>query len=193
MQLSKRQLEIIDAATELIGEKGIQNLTTKKLAAKIGFSEPALYRHFKGKNEILASLLQFYAEMLGNGLEEINRMDISSLDKIQEIIKFQFNNFIKSPAIIMVIFAETSFQNESNLSKSVSLILAKKRQLVSLMVATGQKMNEIRDDISADQLTTTIMGTMRFTVLRWRLSGFSFDLLEEGVTLCNTMNSLLKK
>ena len=193
MQLSKRQLEIIDAATELIGEKGIQNLTTKNLAAKIGFSEPALYRHFKGKNEILASLLRFYAEMLGTGLEDINKMEISSLDKIQEMIKFQFNNFVKSPAIIMVIFAETSFQYENSLSKSVSLILAKKRHLVGLTVESGQKLNEIREDISADQLTTMIMGSMRFTVLRWRLGGFSFDLLEEGETLCNTMIQLLKK
>ena len=109
------------------------------------------------------------------------------------MIEFQFNNFVKSPAIIMVIFAETSFQNESNLSKSVSLILATKRNKVGEIVSTGQTLNEIRSDISADQLTTMIMGSMRFTVLRWRLSGFSFDLLEEGVILCNTINLLVKR
>jgi AcrR family transcriptional regulator len=193
MQLSKRQLEIIDAATELIGDKGIQNLTTKKLAAKMGFTEPALYRHFKGKSEILESLLHFYSEKLGNGLEQINSMNISSLEKIQEMMKFQFNNFASSPAIIMVIFAETSFQNDSELSKYVSLILAKKRHLVGVIVSSGQTQNEIRDDISADQLTTMLMGSMRFTILRWRLGGFSFDLLEEGETLFNTMKLLLKK
>ncbi|MCB0409114.1 MAG: helix-turn-helix transcriptional regulator, partial [Flavobacteriales bacterium] len=47
MNYSDRQIEIIVAATKLISEKGIQNLTTKNLAAEMSFSEPALYRHFK--------------------------------------------------------------------------------------------------------------------------------------------------
>jgi AcrR family transcriptional regulator len=52
-EFTDRQIEIMEAATNRISKYGIQNLTIKTLAEDIGLSEPALYRHFKSKNEIL--------------------------------------------------------------------------------------------------------------------------------------------
>jgi len=193
MDFSKRQIEIIEAATNLIGDKGIQNLTTKNLAAQIGFSEPALYRHFKGKTEILESVLIYYKELLKDGLSSVIQSDISPLAKIKGMIDFQFEHFTKYPAVIMVIFAETSFQYEKTLSKSVADIMNQKRSTVSKIVKSGQKEGGVRDDIDADQLTTMILGSMRFTVLRWRLSGFNFNLIKEGETLFKTIELLIKK
>ena len=62
MIFTKRQIEIIDASKDLIGEKGVQNLTIKNLAKKMSFTEPALYRHFKDKTQILSGLLLFHRE-----------------------------------------------------------------------------------------------------------------------------------
>ena len=193
MDFSKRQIEIIEAATKLIGEKGIQNLTTKNLASEMGFSEPALYRHFKGKTEILESVLVFYREKLGQGLKQIINTDTTGIDKVKGMIEFQFNHFTKFPAVIMVIFAETSFQYDSVLSKAVSDIMNQKRMMVAKIIHSGQEEGNIRSDVSAEQLTTTVMGSMRFTVLRWRLSNFEFDLIKEGEILWKTIGLLIRK
>lgn len=193
MEHTKRQIEIIEAATKLIGEKGIQNLTTKKLAEDVGFSEPALYRHFKNKTQILTSVLLFYKDQLKKGLNSILKSDHNSLDKISAIIDFQFDHFTKYPAVIMVIFAETSFQYNSELSKVVSTIMAQKRTLMISILESGQQNGDIRKDISAGQLCTMVMGGMRFTVLRWRLEDFSFNLKLEGNELINTYKLLLKR
>ncbi len=193
MELSNRQIEIIEAATKLIGEKGIQNLTTKNLAAEIGFSEPALYRHFDGKTAILEAVLTYYKEKLGEGLKKITHSDVSGIEKIKSMIEFQFNHFTKFPAVIMVIFAETSFQYDSVLSKAVSEVMNQKRMLVGKIVISGQAEGSIRNDIGAGQLTTMVMGSMRFTVLRWRLSGFDFDLIKEGAVLYRTIELLIKR
>ena len=83
MIFSKRQIEIIEAATKLIGEKGIQNLTTKNLAAEMGFSEPALYRHFKSKTDILQSVLVFYKEQMKEGVEKLLHDNNSGAEKIK--------------------------------------------------------------------------------------------------------------
>ena len=55
---TKRQNEIIQTSIKLISDKGIQNFTTKSLASLLGISEPAIYRHFSSKREILLSILQ---------------------------------------------------------------------------------------------------------------------------------------
>ena len=56
--MTKRQEEITKEAIKLISEKGIQGLTIKNLSKRIGISEPAIYRHFEGKTDILLKLLE---------------------------------------------------------------------------------------------------------------------------------------
>lgn len=192
MRFTNRQVDIIQAATHLLGNKGIQNLTTKSLAAEIGFSEPALYRHFKGKTDILESVLMYYQQELKRGLTDIIQSEKSGLEKIRAMMEFQFNHFTKKPAVIMVVFAETSFQYNNALSKAVSEILNQKTTMVARIVKSGQAEGSIRSDIDEEQLVTMIIGSMRFTVLRWRMSGFNFSLLDEGKKLWSTIELLIK-
>ncbi|MFT5780470.1 MAG: TetR/AcrR family fatty acid metabolism transcriptional regulator [Crocinitomicaceae bacterium] len=193
MDLSKRQIEIIEAATQLIGRGGVQSLTTKSLAAEMGFSEPALYRHFSDKNEILKSVLIYYKEQLKKGLSNVMQSDVTGREKIKGMIDFQFDHFTKNPAVIMVIFSETSFQYNSHLSKLVSEIMRQKSTMVSGIIESGQLGGSIRSDIAPEQLATMIMGSMRFTILKWRLSNFDFDLIHEGDALWSTIELLIKK
>ena len=57
MKLTKRQNEIIDTALNLTASGGIQNLTIKNLADALGITEPAIYRHFKNKSEIVKTMI----------------------------------------------------------------------------------------------------------------------------------------
>jgi len=191
MEYSERQIEIIEAATNLLSEKGIQNLTTKNLAAEMGFSEPALYRHFKNKSDILQSVLLYYRQQLKVGLEKILSDKTTGADKINGLIDFQFNHFTKHPAIVMVIFSETSFQYEDNLSKTVLALLTQKKVMMESIIKLGQNDKSIREDINSSQLADIIMGSMRFTILRWRLNDFNFNLIKEGQLLWEAISKIL--
>ena len=193
MGFTKRQLEIIQAATRLVGNKGIQNLTTKNLAHEMGFSEAALYRHFKNKNVIVSSILEYYKDEFKEVIEKIVKNDKNGLSKLENVIQFLFHHFATHPAIIMIIFAETSFQNEQMLSNLVLSILNQKKVVFEKIISIGQKDGSIRTDIEKEQLSTVFMGSMRFTVLRWRLSKMNFDLEEEGQTLWSALYIILKK
>jgi len=193
MDFTPRQVEIIEAATKLIGEKGIQNVTTKHLAEEIGFSEPALYRHFSGKTDILVSVLEYFREKMRAGLDPLLAKQESGLEKVHQLIKYQFNMFTSNPAVIMVIFAETSFQYDKKLSKTVSKLLQQKKQLVINILNEGVSDGSVRNDTDVEQLTSIILGSMRFNVLQWRLSNFDFDMNLKGAELWKTLNLLLRK
>ncbi|EOF7599124.1 tetracycline resistance transcriptional repressor TetR(D), partial [Klebsiella pneumoniae] len=47
---------VIDAALELLNETGIDGLTTRKLAQKLGIEQPTLYWHVKNKRALLDAL-----------------------------------------------------------------------------------------------------------------------------------------
>jgi len=48
--------KIIDAALTLLNDVGLDQLTTRKLAERLGVQQPALYWHFKSKSALLDAL-----------------------------------------------------------------------------------------------------------------------------------------
>lgn len=52
-----RDRRILDAAAEAFYEKGFHGVGVDELGTRAGLSGPSLYRHFSGKDEILATLL----------------------------------------------------------------------------------------------------------------------------------------
>ena len=192
MNFTDRQIEIIEAAKKLIGDKGVQNLTIKNLAAEMSFSEPALYRHFKNKVDILNSVLVFYKEQIKKHLSPILKESSNGLEKINSILKYQFAYFSKHPAIVLVIFSETSFQNEKILSKTVLEIMNQKKKLIGSIIQQGQADGSIIKKVNHEQLATIIMGSMRLTILQWRLSEFNYSLVKKGEILRNDLSQLIR-
>ncbi|WP_239057160.1 TetR/AcrR family transcriptional regulator [Desulfovibrio sp. JC010] len=56
---------ILDAARELFVKDGFDNVSMRKIAAKINYSPAALYRYFKNKEELLLTLKQEGMEKFG--------------------------------------------------------------------------------------------------------------------------------
>ena len=82
---SKRQHEIIESAGRLLMDKGVKGLTTKNLALEMGFSESALYRHFKNKEDIIVLLLDHLYNNIKERLEETQKNDNAPSEKLKAI------------------------------------------------------------------------------------------------------------
>lgn len=56
-----RRGEILDAALGVFAEKGYAAGSMRDIASRVGVSEPALYRHFPGKEELFLALVRVVA------------------------------------------------------------------------------------------------------------------------------------
>src|SRR5258708_38750522 len=54
----ERLAEILVAAKELFLEQGVENVTTRKIAERVGISQTALFTYYSSKDKILARLIQ---------------------------------------------------------------------------------------------------------------------------------------
>jgi len=59
-----RQEQILHALATMLEEAPLEKITTAKLAATVGVSEAALYRHFPSKAKMFESLIAFAEEAL---------------------------------------------------------------------------------------------------------------------------------
>ena len=71
MAKSNRRQEILQAFAQMLENKPGSRITTAALAAEVGGSEAALYRHFPSKGKMLEGLLEFIEESL---FSRINRI-----------------------------------------------------------------------------------------------------------------------
>ena len=193
MIMTERQIEILHETKELIGGKGIQNFTIKNLASKMSFSEPAIYRHFKDKTQILTSLLKYNSEIINTQVDQILDSKENTLTKFQKILNFKLSHIERNPSIVMIVFAENAYQNCERLSEIVAKIMKRRTERMIKLLKEGQKNKEIRNDVNTEQLAKIIQGGIRETILSWKLSGFKTSLSQEGEKLWITIQKLIKK
>lgn len=190
---TERQIQIIEAGLELISTKGIQALTIKNLSKKIGVTEPAIYRHFDNKIQILTTILDWLKYNSNKLFEEEYNTPGTALEKITHLFTNHFKAFVENPSLTSVIFSEEIFRNESTLIEKMSEVIEHNNRILTSIVREGQRNNEIRDDIDAESLVIMIMGTLRLYIKKWQFAGLKFNLEKEGLKIINMLKVLIAK
>ena len=62
-----RREQILAIAAELFAQKGFHGVSIAELGAACGFSGPAIYRHFRSKDAVLAEMLVSISDELLSG------------------------------------------------------------------------------------------------------------------------------
>ena len=188
---TERQVQIIEESMELIASKGIQGFTIKNLSKAIGISEPAIYRHFESKTDILLSILNNFKDM-GAIMSMIIDNDDTALEKIEFMFSKMLEVFSEQPSIVSVIFSEEIFKNETVLKDRIIEVHNMHQDNVEKIIVRGQKAGNVRKDIDDHSLALIIMGSLRLLVKRWDLNNHNFDLAKEGKKLIKSFSLILK-
>lgn len=190
---SKKQLEIIESAGKLLMKKGLKGLTTKNLAQEMAFSESALYRHFKNKEDIIVLLLDYLANNIKERLDAISENNTTSEEKLKELFNSQFQFFNKDPHFVVAILSEGLFDESEKINQSVMKIIHYKMQLITKIIEVGKENNEFTKAIETPEIVHIIIGSFRMMMLKWKFSKFEIDLINQGDKIMNTTIKLLLK
>ncbi|MFV5772415.1 TetR/AcrR family transcriptional regulator, partial [Pediococcus acidilactici] len=76
--------KILGKTEEFILENGIEKLTISKIAKELNISQPAIYKHFKSKDELLTILALRWLN--GQTLVKIFPFDTSKYEHQKEIV-----------------------------------------------------------------------------------------------------------
>ena len=96
----ERRDGIISVALKLFSEKGFYITTIPDIAQKVGMSVGNFYNYFKSKDILAKELVLYISEYIGSQIREINERDISTEEKIYEIVSMYFNMAQERPEMI---------------------------------------------------------------------------------------------
>jgi TetR/AcrR family transcriptional regulator len=83
----ERREQILQALAEMLESPEGEKITTAALAARIGVSEAALYRHFASKAQMFEGLLAFIEETLFTRINLITQQDANGLAQISATLQ----------------------------------------------------------------------------------------------------------
>ena len=174
-----RQQQIIAAAAKLIFKYGSEHLTVKRIAAVVGISEAAIYRHFKSKKSILSFLLSHIEEIL---LKDISAARVGTdpitLSTIEKIIGNQFSAIDLRKGFSFHVIAEIISLGDRRLNKQASQTIDKYIFRLKELLTEGVRDGSIRKDIDLDASATLLFALIQGLVNIWALSDGSFKLTE---------------
>lgn len=192
MEITARQLEIIEAAGKILTVSGVSGLTIKRLAKEMKFSESALYRHFNSKEAIIVAMLNYLSDSIDERLKRVNDVEASIENQFKAVFQNQFVFFAEHPHFVVAVFSDGLLEESKNINDTIlNLLFVKTKHLLPILLA-GQKEDFFRSDIRADELMQIIMGTFRLLMFKWRIDNFQSNIETEGSQMIETLLLLIK-
>lgn len=96
----ERSNGIISASLKLFSERGFYKTTIPDIAEKVGMSVGNFYNYFTSKDILAKELVRYISEYLGHKIRDINEKDISTEEKIYEIVSMYFDMANEKPEMI---------------------------------------------------------------------------------------------
>ncbi len=98
--------KILDAATELFGEKGYEKASMRQIADRIGYSATAIYLHFANKDDLMFAVVDAAFVRLEASLDEAVVHEGSAADRLRRIAWAYVDFGLKYPTHYRLMFVD---------------------------------------------------------------------------------------
>jgi TetR/AcrR family transcriptional regulator, fatty acid metabolism regulator protein len=162
--VTDKQKIIIKAAMDIISREGYSKCTIRNVASRVGVTEPAVYRHFKNKLELLVQILETLqsAVLPSFTLPLEEEMDLESC--LGVFASKLFFTLTEHPEYGIFLFFEEAFHQEKELKPTLLAIVERAQEKLTDSVVQLQTRKICRTDLSPESLALILMGTLRLMV-----------------------------
>jgi AcrR family transcriptional regulator len=153
-----RQEEIKKALLQIIDSEGLHNLSTRKLAERVGVTEGALFRHFKSKRDMILSIIDGVEDVLMKSLQSVAMSNASSSERLFKFLCVHVQYLIENKGITMLLFSEAAHSNDTELKSRMLNVLNTQKQLAKKIIQDGIVNGEWDSALQVENVATLYMG-----------------------------------
>lgn len=180
LQTEIRQEQIVLAALNLVATQGLRSLNVAALARRVGLVPSAIYRHFKGKEEIIDAVLEHIRGMLQGNVDAVCEETPDSLERLQRLLFRHIQLIRENLAIPRVIFSEDVYSGRSGRKERVFGMVSDYLSRVAEIIRQGQGAGRIDPSIDPKAASIMFLGLVQPTALLWHMSSGKFDVTRQA-------------
>ncbi|PWB57460.1 MAG: TetR/AcrR family transcriptional regulator [Bradyrhizobiaceae bacterium] len=179
----ERKSEIVEATLRLADKVGPDRLATGQVAEAVGLTQAALFRHFPKKQDLWEAVAARIGEKFQQRWLAIERGPADPLDRLRGIVAAQLKLIQSMPAIPAILFSRELHVENRALRVIFAEFMKNFNLRIERLLAAAQRDGRLRGDIEPRDAAFLVIGLVQGLVLRWSVSGRSFDLPTEGERL----------
>ena len=171
----ERKLQILQTVAHMLEQPKGEKITTAALAARLEFSEAALYRHFASKAQMFEGLIEFIEQTVFGLINKITQEEKSGLRQVEAIMAMLLGFAQKNRGMTRVLIGDALVNEDERLQQRINQLLdrieATLKQSLRIAATQGEMGDAVDVGAHANVLTCYILG-------RWQQfakSGFTRD------------------
>lgn len=169
----ERRVQILQALATMLEQPGSERITTASLAARLGVSEAALYRHFASKAQMFEGLIEFIEQSVFSLVNQITEREAAGAAQAARVVGMLLQFGEKNPGMARVMVGDALVYENERLQQRMNLFFDKieaslRQTLREMAVASASAMPGVDAQVQASVLTAFAVGRLQ----RFARSGF---------------------
>ncbi|MEO1956704.1 MAG: nucleoid occlusion factor SlmA [Methylophilaceae bacterium] len=172
----ERKKQILEALAKMLENPKREKITTAALAAKLGVSEAALYRHFATKAQIFEGLIEFIETSIFGVINKITKEEEDGSKQILLIVSMLLRFAEKNPGMTRVLIGDALVNENERLQERINQLYDRIEVSLKqcLKMALAESGKEIQPESQANMMLCFVVGRWH----QYAKSGFKRKPLE---------------
>lgn len=167
----ERQAEIVEAALRLASESSPALITTGDIAAAIGVTQGAVFKHFPTKDAIWLAAMRWVRETLLQRLQAAADQTSTPLDALSAMFRAHVEFVMAHPGVPRFIFHELQQPADSAAKLEVRAVLQSYRKLLLGRLIQSMEQKLVSPDLDPEAAATSFIGLIQGLVMQSMLTG----------------------
>ena len=175
-----RKKEIIKISLKIVDKYGIKKLTVARIAREVGFSESALYRHFRCKKELISMIIDSAYLDVQSHYKEIKNKAGNSMEALRLVLRKHLEYLALYPGLFRVIYSDEIHMGESFLLDKFHFFTNATIRSVKKIISQGMKEGVFRKDINLSLAAIHFLGIIQTAFSFWTIKDRKISLIRAG-------------
>jgi len=167
----ERKAEIVAAALQLAREASPPLITTADIAAVVGVSQGAVFKHFPTKDAIWVAVMAWVRVRFLAALDAAAGSAETPLDALEAVFRAHLRFVATHPGVPRVIFHELQEPQDTDVKREVRALLQGYRQLLLQLLDAAARRGDLAADLDEDAAATLFVGLIQGLVMQAMTAG----------------------
>ncbi len=172
-----RQEQIANAALAIIAQQGLRRMSVASVARRVGLVPSAIYRHYRGKNEMLDAVLELVRDRLLDNVRVVTTETPDAIGRLRRLLELHASLLAKQPGILRVVFSEEVYAGSAARRGKVFRTVKAYLKGVEDIIRQGQAANTVRRDLDPPTVALMFLGLIQPAAILSHMSDGELDVV----------------
>jgi len=170
---TSRRQQILEALAQELESRPGDRITTARLAAVVGVSEAALYRHFPSKAKMFEALIEFAEESVFGLINRVLADEAATRDRCERILTTLLVFASRNPGITRVLLGDALVGEHERLRERTGQFFNRLETQLKQVLREGEQRDELLTRIGVSAKANLMVALVLGKIGQFARSGFS--------------------